>query len=339
MGEILLSVIIPYYKETPREIFPLLASLDGQAGIDFGEIECLLVNDGNQNIIPAEFLGLFKNLTLRVIYTEENRGPGVTRQVGLNNAQGKYVLFCDADDMLHNVHVFWSLLEVIESEEPDVLCSQWYEEYFDTKGGKFRYFLRPSNDLTFLHGKVFKTAFLRAKKICFHEKLRIHEDAYFVNLAAAEAKNTRFLNAVSYIWKHSPQSLTRKDNYAYSAQAISEHLKALLYVLTELEKRQSPEMSTVTTSILIFYYFILQQKQWRLPENQELLRRNLQILHTEIKKYLPYYQKTPPDLVASIYASQRASFFEGERAKEYENIIEIETLDEWLNRLGLHSAK
>ena len=41
-----LSIIIPRYTETERDIFPLLSSIGGQVGVDFSAIEVIIVNDG-----------------------------------------------------------------------------------------------------------------------------------------------------------------------------------------------------------------------------------------------------------------------------------------------------
>ena len=100
-----ISIIVPYYKESTEMLFPLLSSINNQLGIDFNKIEVLLVNDGANNRLPEEFLGMFNNLDIRTCCLMENRGPGVARQCGIEEAQGEYVMFCDADDVLHNVAV------------------------------------------------------------------------------------------------------------------------------------------------------------------------------------------------------------------------------------------
>jgi len=45
---------------------------------------------------------------------KENKGPGVARQVGLDAAQGKYVMFCDADDMIHNSGIIGAMIQEME---------------------------------------------------------------------------------------------------------------------------------------------------------------------------------------------------------------------------------
>ena len=97
----LLSVIIPRYKETEKELFPLLASVSTQAGIDFSDVEVIIASDGGgAGALDKNFLGLF-GMEIRQVSLAENKGPGVARQAGLDAARGEYVMFCDADDILH----------------------------------------------------------------------------------------------------------------------------------------------------------------------------------------------------------------------------------------------
>ena len=110
-----LSIIIPKYKESEKEMFPLLSSINGQIGIDFCDIEVIIAIDGIKN---------GSNVTL----LEKNVGPGVTRQAGINAAQGEYIMFCDADDTLHNVGVLGAFMQEAERKAPDIIYSSWLEE-------------------------------------------------------------------------------------------------------------------------------------------------------------------------------------------------------------------
>lgn len=123
-----LTIVIPYYKETEGDIFPLLSSINNQVGTDFNELEVILVNDGADNKFNRKFLDLFKNIKIQTIMVNENRGPGVARQIGLDNATGEYVLFCDADDILQNVAAISLFLQEIHNNHPDIITSQWVEE-------------------------------------------------------------------------------------------------------------------------------------------------------------------------------------------------------------------
>jgi glycosyltransferase involved in cell wall biosynthesis len=324
----LLSVIVPYFNETPREIFPLLASLNGQVGTRLGTVEYILVNDGSQNVFPKEFTGLFKNMDIRFIYMDENKGPGAARQAGMDNAEGEYVMFADADDALHNVEVLRAFLDEIKNERPDMFGSPWYEETFLPGTGRYAYVLH-DNDHTWLHGKAFKRSFLTEKGIRFHEKLRVHEDSYFLTLVAMETElsNTRRLNIISYVWKYRPNSITRRDNAAYDMNSMPVYLDAISYALEAVERRRPERMPFLTAEHVIFYYFKLHRQDWMRPENAEWLTEMETGFRNKVHRYMPYFKQAPADMIETLYGRQRAlQLTDGPVA---------ETLEDWLRRLSL----
>ena len=129
-----LSIIIPRYKETEKEIFPLLSSINGQVGMDFSDIEVIIATDGKENPeLDQGFLELFEFPAIQICL-EENSGPGAARQAGLDHAEGEYVMFCDADDTIHNVGVLKALMQEAEMTAADMLSSSWLEEVLDENG-------------------------------------------------------------------------------------------------------------------------------------------------------------------------------------------------------------
>ena len=63
-------------------------------------LEILVINDGSTD---AKTLRLLKSIDMpavRVIH-QDNRGLGVARNTGIRNARGKYIYFCDADNVLY----------------------------------------------------------------------------------------------------------------------------------------------------------------------------------------------------------------------------------------------
>ena len=86
----LLSIVIPRYRETEKELFPLLSSIHGQVGIDHSVLEVIVATDGKENApLEKEFFGLF-DFPATQVTLETNSGPGAARQAGLDAASGKY---------------------------------------------------------------------------------------------------------------------------------------------------------------------------------------------------------------------------------------------------------
>lgn len=92
-----LSVIIPVYNVENY----LAKCLDSVIYPELGDYEIILVNDGSTDSsgsICADYAARFPAL-VRVI-TTENGGLGRARDVGIDAAAGKYLLFLDSDDYL-----------------------------------------------------------------------------------------------------------------------------------------------------------------------------------------------------------------------------------------------
>ena len=90
----LVSIIMPYYK---KELFveDSIKSILSQSYKDF---EIILIND---DIEKKKFVDAFSNLDqrIRIIHNEKNLGAGLSRNKGIKSAKGKYIAFCDCDDL------------------------------------------------------------------------------------------------------------------------------------------------------------------------------------------------------------------------------------------------
>ena len=89
-----ISVIVPVYK-AEKYLHRCVDSILSQTFTDF---ELILVNDGspdNCGTICDEYTT--KDNRVRVFH-KENGGVSSARNLGLDNAQGEYITFCDADD-------------------------------------------------------------------------------------------------------------------------------------------------------------------------------------------------------------------------------------------------
>lgn len=99
------SVIVPVYN-VEKYIKRCIKSLINQTFTDY---EILLIDDGtpdNSGIICDEYAEKYKNI--RVLH-KENGGVASARNLGLEHAQGEYIIFVDSDDyveldMLEKIH-------------------------------------------------------------------------------------------------------------------------------------------------------------------------------------------------------------------------------------------
>lgn len=88
-----LSIIIPVYN-TSDYLKKLLDTLIDQK-LNYDNVEIIVINDGSTE--DMSFLDEYNYI--KVIH-KKNKGVSVARNVGLELAKGKYIAFCDSDDMV-----------------------------------------------------------------------------------------------------------------------------------------------------------------------------------------------------------------------------------------------
>jgi glycosyltransferase involved in cell wall biosynthesis len=76
--------------------------LDSITGQTLREIEIVCVNDGSTDGSSAILDEYAQKDPRLIVFHQENKGPGAARNTALDNAKGKYILFCDADDALES---------------------------------------------------------------------------------------------------------------------------------------------------------------------------------------------------------------------------------------------
>lgn len=93
-GRSVISIVIPVYNQ---ETF-LAQCLGSVLSQTLRDIEVICVDDGSTDS-SSEMLAAYAAKDDRVkVLAQENRGVGAARNVGLEAAQGEFVIFCDPDD-------------------------------------------------------------------------------------------------------------------------------------------------------------------------------------------------------------------------------------------------
>lgn len=118
---VLVSIIIPVYNVN-QWLDQCMESVMGQT---FTKFEVLLINDGSTDgsDLKCRKWALKDN---RVKYlSKENEGLSPTRNLGIREAKGKYIVFIDADDWL-DIHFLEKLYNCITESEADIAeCDIW----------------------------------------------------------------------------------------------------------------------------------------------------------------------------------------------------------------------
>lgn len=97
----MISIVIPVYNQA-NKINACFDSILSQSILESGEkLEVIAVNDGSKDNIFAvieKYKPLFQAVEIDLkFFTQENRGASSARNRGAKDAQGDYIIFCDAD--------------------------------------------------------------------------------------------------------------------------------------------------------------------------------------------------------------------------------------------------
>lgn len=90
------SVIVPVFNDKKY----LSACLDSLLAQNCREIEIICTNDGSTDGSDKILEAYAARDPRIIVLNQANAGPGAARNKALEKAQGKYILFCDADDAL-----------------------------------------------------------------------------------------------------------------------------------------------------------------------------------------------------------------------------------------------
>lgn len=96
----MISIIIPVYNQADR-ITKTLDSINKQSYRDY---EVIIVNDGssdNVDNVCAEYLKKIESPNHYLFLNQTNQGAPAARNHGFRESKGEYLLFCDADAVLH----------------------------------------------------------------------------------------------------------------------------------------------------------------------------------------------------------------------------------------------
>lgn len=116
-----ISVIVPFYN-SERTIGRCAGSLFSQT---LPGIEYVFVDDGSTDdsvSVLKEVVAGFESRRgdVKIISLPENRGQAYARKVGLENAAGTYIIYCDSDDYVEP-DMYRSMYEKAVREERDIV--------------------------------------------------------------------------------------------------------------------------------------------------------------------------------------------------------------------------
>lgn len=309
--DILVSIVIPVYNAAPH-LESALSSIIAQV---YEHIEIIIVNDASTDSSPAIAQTLLENSgrTFRIINHPRNLGVSAARNTGINSAHGKYIWFCDSDDIPDKYFVSSLTTEALHKHADIVFCGlRHYHEsthrlvdepitftpdsvspakYLDAWASRKLYLWSMWNFL-------FSRKLITENGLHFHEGCILGEDTEFVLKAIAHASRISCVGEILYTYvHHSGQACTARTGYAKMHHLVLARMRSGNFLLKHTHSKR------VRKYILSFYLPDVIVKQFTVcaseNDKQHYTRLKRTLKHRVLRKILlstARYILTEPEL-------------------------------------------
>lgn len=117
-----ISIIIPIYNSETN----LDKCLNSIAKQEYADMEVLCINDGSKDNSEQIIKKYCKKDKRFKLISKENTGVSDTRNCGIRNATGNYIMFIDADDYIDKEYVA-KMIQCAEKQKADIVISAYTE--------------------------------------------------------------------------------------------------------------------------------------------------------------------------------------------------------------------
>ena len=265
------SVIVPIYNGEKY----LKKCLDSILSQSLKNIEIICIDDGSTDN-TSKILKKYSSKDSRVkIISTENNGQGHGRNIALNEANGEYVAFVDADDwiksnslkMLHSKArnnnldmLFFQMINYIEKSKNYVETELYNHQCFTNNGIDENTIFNSNDVYDFLFeipvgpvSKLYKMEFLKSNELKFPEGIIFEDNAFFYN-AFLKCNRAGFLKEQFYCRRRHENSVTQTlDESKFD---IIKATNLVLDVFQENDKydKYKPDIINHTFSMLIEWF-------------------------------------------------------------------------------------
>lgn len=281
--EPLVSFIVTYHNEPEAYLRACLESIR-TLPLAKDEVEVIVVDDGSEQqlaIHNSQFV-IQGDLEVKSI-RQEQAGLSVARNTGIDNAQGRYIQFVDADDCLIP-YAYEAVIEQIKKREADVvmfrmtkkppLCSSFKgvpqasakstPPKWERGGGLF---LQHRNLRAAAWGYAFRREILGGLRFC---PGLLHEDELFTPQLFLQAKSLVELDVKAYFYRQHSGTIT----HSQTSEQVQKRLNDIHFILRELQSLDNPLLERRLRQLTVDYL----QKTWTLTHCfSELRRRNSEL--------------------------------------------------------------
>ncbi len=327
------SVIVPIYNGDKY----IRTCFDSLANQTLSDIQVIMINDGSQDNsekICLEYAERYPNFEY---HYKENGGSASARNVGLENATGEYIGFCDSDDSVEP-EMFEKMYLAAKKYDADIVYNAMKEKeqlksfpfsvpapgYYDsdkmlnnifpellphpTKTGTFRSFDWGN------WSKLIKRKIVTDNAIRYNNKSRRCEDLCFAFECTTNAKSY-YVMEPERLYKYTPSETSKSRHYT---KDMWRSISALMHYLTEISEKYSEYdfSENVQYCILYFCVVVIKNEIFGLKDGNQI-KRIQEILDDKLCKNALYLSEK------NIYNKEYTAIFKAMRSNKARKVNRV----------------
>lgn len=272
------SIIVPVYN-TAKYLDKCINSLLNQT---LEDIEVIIINDGSPDNAD-KVINSYKDKRIKYI-KKANEGIGKTRNLGIEESTGEYLMFIDSDDYI-GLDCTEKMYNRAKKDNLDIVISN----YFEDRDGVITEIKFPSFPDSSLEecpellnkvnlgpcNKIYKRELFEDKNNRFEENLK-YEDAPFVCKLLCNAKKIGKIDeCLSYYVIHEASETTVRDERIFDIIEINK------IIVDTLSKYDYLHVPMINVSVMILTDYTIQQ---RYVGDKEARNRFIDIAFSELDK-------------------------------------------------------
>lgn len=239
----LISVIIPVYN-VENYVGRCIDSVINQT---YRNIEVIIVNDGSEDE-SLDIVRKYEKKDSRIkVFNKENGGLSSARNVGLDNAKGKYIVFVDSDDYMHPQMIEVLYANLIEKRADISVCDFYWIFDGDTVEEDITNHPVAYENNEVLYRMILDelrtvVAWNKLYKAEIFDKLRypvgkLHEDEFIIHKILEQCKRCVYTDAKLYYYIKRAGSITASHSFKNVYDTEVAFCERLLWAIEKKDKR------------------------------------------------------------------------------------------------------
>lgn len=274
----------------------ILKALNAIKRQSFKDYEILISDDCSTDCSIDVIEGFIKanpEINIRLIKSNKNEGLVANKNKLIDNAQGQYLMICDADDWMAD-NCLEKMADVIKKENPDRIISEI--AHIDSNGKIIQIEKIPKKQTKWgwniHHGSVARVDILKKYNIRIDKE---PDDVYYTVRLAEHIQKMSIINEVLYYWLVHTDSEGRKNVKNMTDAYVETMFVDVLRFVTDMINKNvrinllvdAEELKLVRLKLYYFYIIFVFQRQ---PLKIKL--RYYNFLHEKIGEMDSKYKKT-----------------------------------------------